>query len=69
MQDDNVLEAAAILFRIARSYSSDYTERQLNSPSVRKELTKKIMNTAKEENPEVPLETWQKASIELTNRG
>lgn len=68
-QESNVLEAAAVLFQVARSASSSFTEAQINnSKSLRKDLVEKILKQAKTLRPDLTEDVWQKASAELVQR-
>lgn len=64
--DDGVLEAAALLFQVARTESSQFQENQINSnKELRKTLTKRILEKVKSIRPDISQDVWRKASQEL----
>jgi len=67
---DNTLEAAALLFSIARNESYNFTEVKINAnESLRRGLAKRILDKAKSIRPDIDDKTWSNASSELTKRG
>ncbi len=66
---EDVMEAAALLFQIARRHSFDYENSKIdNNKSLRKTMAKSILNEAKSMRPDLDDNIWKQASCELTKR-
>lgn len=61
---------SVILFSLARKHCYDFTEERVNkSSSLRQQLSKKVMNEAKEMAPHVTEEQWRDAAEYRAQKG